>query len=179
MKSNQRSPLWPYLMVLTGLFILSLAVPRGWHEDAGPSPSETQRLLARQREVSRERRAAPQVVVVRPAEPQSSELVMTVPAEVISTPSIRPSEWSAIGRDVTASIYPHAAWAESVAAKIADLRVFDIIKDAIPTGDVTSGPNADAEDPNTANSAIDANPLSEFIAKDLTPNQYPARPTVE
>ncbi len=56
MKSNQRSPLWPYLMVLTGLFILSLAVPRGWHEDAGPSPSETQRLLARQRAVSRERR---------------------------------------------------------------------------------------------------------------------------
>ncbi len=104
---------------------------------------------------------------------------MTVPAEVISTPSIRPSEWSAIGRDVTASIYPHAAWAESVAAKIADLRVFDIIKDAIPTGDVTSGPNTDAEDPNTANSAIDANPLSEFIAKDLTPNPIPARPTVE
>ena len=99
---------------------------------------------------------------------------MTVPADVISTPSIRPSDWTAIGRDVTASIYPHAAWAESVAAKIADLRVFDIIKDAIPTGDVTSGPNTDAEDTNTANSAIDANPLSEFIAKDLTP--IPSQP---
>ena len=64
-----------------------------------------------------------------------------------------------IGRDVTASVYPNAAWAETVAAKIADLRVFDAIKNAIPTGDVTSGPSADPE---------------EFVANDNTiPEKVP------
>src|SRR5262249_40532894 len=51
-------------------------------------------------------------------------------------------------------------------------------KDAIPTGDVTSGPSADAENANmanpvfeSANSVLDSNPLSESITKDLTSNQ--------
>ncbi len=30
MKSNQRNPIWPYLLVLACLFLLSVAAPRGW-----------------------------------------------------------------------------------------------------------------------------------------------------
>ncbi len=153
MKSNQRSPVWPYLVVLTGLFFLSLAVPRGWHEAVGPSASDTQRLLARQRAAAREKPIFPQMVVVRPAEPNLGQPALAAPAEVTWHPTIRSADWGAIGRDVTASVYPNAAWAETVAAKIADLRVFDAIKNAIPTGDVTSGPSADPE---------------EFVANDTT-----------
>jgi hypothetical protein len=30
MKSNRKSPIWPYLLVLAGLFVLSVVAPRGW-----------------------------------------------------------------------------------------------------------------------------------------------------
>jgi hypothetical protein len=79
------------LVVLTGLFFLSLAVPRGWHEEAGPTTSETQRLLMRQRAASREKRSVPQVIIVRPAEPNSGELAMTVPPDVPWRPASRGS----------------------------------------------------------------------------------------
>ena len=159
MKSNQHSPVWPYLVVLTGLFFLSLAVPRGWHEAVGPSASDTQRLLARQRAAAREKPIFPQMVVVRPAEPNLGQPTLAASADVAWQPTIRSTDWRAIGRDVTASVYPNAAWAETVAAKIADLRVFDAIKNAIPTGDVTSGPSADPE---------------EFVANDNTiPEKVP------
>ncbi len=44
MISSQRSPLWPYLAVLTALFLLSLAVPRGWQQE---SESDQWQPLAR------------------------------------------------------------------------------------------------------------------------------------
>lgn len=41
MMSNQRSPLWPYLLVLVGLFILSVTVPRGWQGDVRKTPDDS------------------------------------------------------------------------------------------------------------------------------------------
>ena len=116
-------------------------------------------------------------MIVRPTEPRSGESAMTVPADIAWRPVIRPTDWTAIGRDVTASIYPHAAWAETVAAKIADLRVFDVIKDAIPTGDVTSGPRADAESALDTNSVFNSNPVSDPSSKDLTPIETQTAPS--
>ena len=30
MKSNQPSPVWPYLGILVGLFAIAVSAPRGW-----------------------------------------------------------------------------------------------------------------------------------------------------
>ncbi len=48
MKSNRKSPIWPYLLVLAGLFVLSVTAPRGWQ--AKPA---VRRDLAKQHEPGR------------------------------------------------------------------------------------------------------------------------------
>jgi hypothetical protein len=53
MTSNQRSPLWPYMLVLSGLFVLTLALPRGWRDDADSADGHTGSLARRRANLSK------------------------------------------------------------------------------------------------------------------------------
>jgi hypothetical protein len=132
MISSQRSPLWPYLLVLTGLFLLSLAVPKGWEQD--PEPDRLRPLL-RQHAQDRHRDVGGTVAILHPAAdfggaPESTALAnsdgsnrwtsageQNSPATVDSAVAVNTSASSLI-----------SPWAETVAEKIADLRHFGMFQ---------------------------------------------------
>src|SRR5262245_45679162 len=73
MNSNQRSPLWPYLLVLGGLFALSLMVPGGFESGRDAPRPGTGRLSGGSANRSAARRAIPQVAIARPV-PEAAAL---------------------------------------------------------------------------------------------------------
>ncbi len=128
MISSQRSPLWPYLAVLTALFLLSLAVPRGWQQE---SESDQWQPVARVHARARQRAAAGAVAIVRPT-------TENIAAPLNSTAADGQGQWisanqPATSADTTATdiIGPIA---ETVAKKIADFRQFNALKNSVEQG---------------------------------------------
>ncbi|HEY2826352.1 MAG TPA: hypothetical protein VGJ04_02035 [Pirellulales bacterium] len=122
MNSNQRSPLWPYLLVLTSLFLLSLAVPRGWQQETGsddwqPRPRHRAQAQARLRANDHS------VAIVRPS------------AENILAPEAGQDQWTSGAADSTVLVGGPASAliapiAETVAKKIADFRRFGALQNS-------------------------------------------------
>ncbi len=138
MISSQRSPLWPYLAVLTTLFLLSLAVPRGWQQESESDQWQpTARLHARARQSS----AAAAVAIVRPT---TENIAAPLPWSSAGGQDqwISASE-PATSEDTTASdiIGPIA---ETVAKKIADFRRFNALKNSTEQAPETVGNNANS-----------------------------------
>ena len=66
MMSSRRSPLWPYLLLLVGLFALTIAIPT-W-QTAAPSPRSAERpSVEQQSQNAATQRSLASVMVVRPA----------------------------------------------------------------------------------------------------------------
>src|SRR5262249_55132656 len=130
--SYQRSPLWPYLLVLTGLFLLSLAVPRGWQDDSAPA---NQRPLARQRAQARHPDMSSSVAIVQPSATVFAAPTAATPSDADWSSLSAPSEQSltTTASSTSADLQPSNNAAsdfigplfETVAKKIADLRHFD------------------------------------------------------
>jgi hypothetical protein len=68
MNYNQRSPLWPYLLVLGGLFALSLAIPHSWKSDTYSSAGSGRKSVARSQSHRTAQNAAPTVAIILPAQ---------------------------------------------------------------------------------------------------------------
>jgi len=150
MISSQRSPLWPYLLVLSGLFLLSLAVPRGSQPNM---EADGLRSLERQRAQVWNRDAGGTVAILRP----SAENVAAPVGFALSADSGWPSSWKndeqhlylseatnspATGNSAASSAI--GPWAESVAEKIADLRHFELFQHLPQAGAVNSQSRANA-----------------------------------
>jgi len=127
MISSQRSPVWPYLAVLTALFLLSLAVPRGFQQDSG---TEEWQPVGRQRMQARLRAAAGTVAIVRP----SSETMSAPAGSQYSADSSEQDQWVSGGQQTVAADGAERASeligpiAETVAKKIADFRRFGALR---------------------------------------------------
>ena len=118
MISSQRSPLWPYLLVLSALFMLSLAVPRGWQQES----NDDWHPLARRAQIRR-RMSTDNIAIVRP----SSEN-LALPETWQSTSEVaKHDHWTGqqLADDMNGpSANFIAPLAETVAKKIADFRRF-------------------------------------------------------
>jgi hypothetical protein len=128
MISSQRSPLWPYLAVLTALFLLSLAVPRGWQQE---SESDQWQPVARAHARARQRAAASAVAIVRPT-------TENIAAPLAWSPASKQDQWISASQP-TASVDTTASdiigpIAETVAKKIADFRQFNASRNSVEQG---------------------------------------------
>jgi hypothetical protein len=128
MMSNQRSPWWPYLLLLAGLFVLSIAVPRGWQQASAPKKHDDHWSRTKSFGDSRSARAA--IAVVRPSPVAAGgSAIAALPPE--SKPQSPPTStkvvptWSAAlpAISLNARLLDNPL-VESVAKKIADLRSF-------------------------------------------------------
>src|SRR5262245_52866083 len=158
MISSQRSPVWPYLLVLTALFLLSLAVPRGWQQESG---SDEWKPIARHRV---RQRASHSVAIVRPTTENIALPQTTMPSNDVA----REDQWTAVEQPVGSADGPAtnfiAPLAESVARKIADFRRFGAAQNAGPE---TAGPaNIDA--------AQQSNPWTEQKSPTIASTNWPA-----
>jgi hypothetical protein len=120
---RQRSPVWPYLLVLSGLFVLSLAVSKDWQTD---SDHPETRLYQRDRAQARLRAAASAVAIVHPSPDNGAAALPMLPL-----PSNRAEDTVSGGASESLSFVGWAPGAslieplrETVAKKIADLRRF-------------------------------------------------------
>ncbi|HZZ29963.1 MAG TPA: hypothetical protein VFE46_18350 [Pirellulales bacterium] len=131
MNSNQHSPLWPYLLVLTVLFLLSLAVPQGWQEtqDNGLRPLN-HRAQVRHRDLGSEVATlhatsdsfgAPLAMASR-GDSDWTNSADTVAADTQASNNVSTNEFNVSTSELI------APWAETVAKKIADLRHFDPLR---------------------------------------------------
>jgi hypothetical protein len=123
MTSDRRSPWWPYLLVLAGLFVLSLAVPRGWQTGIDRRPHEVPRQTAEAKHKSAPVRPVvvlpdeePLAVAARQFEPPAEQqhISVLVRSAVDSPSSFTPA-------DNFAAVQPLA---EMVSQRIADARRF-------------------------------------------------------
>lgn len=119
MISSQRSPLWPYLLVLSALFLLSLAVPRGWQQESG----DDWHPLERRRAQIRRRMSTDSIAIVRP----SSENLALPETWQSANETANHDHWTGqqLADDLNGSSSNFIApLAETVAKKIADFRRF-------------------------------------------------------
>ncbi|HEY2881218.1 MAG TPA: hypothetical protein VGJ15_02265 [Pirellulales bacterium] len=136
MASNQRSPLWPYMLVLSGLFALTLALPRG----DGNGNSDEPNLLVKHRTGAKH--AAPSAIVRAnsdgaldpPVGPMPGDFNWTSDNNNSTSQSLAGSGrhmpidaqlgGNTMNSGVAAESADEGGFVESVAKKIADLRQF-------------------------------------------------------
>jgi hypothetical protein len=119
MMSSRQSPIWPYLVVLAGLFVLSIVLPSGWQTDQR-SHATVSTYRPRQTETARPRNS--QVAIVSPA-PASAAL----PQEVVRSNSEVQEDLLQLPSADNAGLSRFqftGPIAEVVAKRIADLRRF-------------------------------------------------------
>jgi hypothetical protein len=144
MTSSQRSPLWPYLLVLTGLFLLSLAVPRGSQSDA---EVDGLRSLVRRHVQTRHSEVESTVAILHPsAEGVRAPVIASQPTDATwfnsSNNTLQPGTDVAASQPASDSHISNliGSWAETVAKKIADLRHFDV-QQYLPSQNAASNAN--------------------------------------
>src|SRR6476661_4425703 len=98
MNYNQRSPLWPYLLGLGGLFALSLAIPHSWQSGSNVSDISTRQSLARPQ--PRRTAAAPTVAIVHPS------------PEALAGPAVLAAIASSVPEQLTSDVWSSAAASE-------------------------------------------------------------------
>lgn len=122
MLSNQRSPWWPYLLLLAGLFVLSVAVPRGWQSPSSPRRSDD-RWSRTEKFGAASRPASTPIAVVRP-----SPAVASAPPAGAHPPESN-AQHSAKALPTWGTLVGglpiDRPLVEAVAKKIADLRSFN------------------------------------------------------
>jgi hypothetical protein len=128
MNYSQRSPLWPYLLVLGGLFALSLAIPHRWKSDTYSSAASVRKPLARSQPHRTAQNTAPAVAIIRPAQEALAGPVVLA-AIASSAPEQAPSDvWSSAAaselapRSAPSVDYTVGAIAQRAVQKFADFR---------------------------------------------------------
>jgi hypothetical protein len=118
MTSSRQSPIWPYLLVLAGLFALSMVLPSGWQSN---KPSRPTVSTYRSQQTEAFRPASSQVAVVSPA-PASAVL----PHENLRENLVADDRSIEAPHDdgLDPPSFGFAPLAEAVAKRIADLRRF-------------------------------------------------------
>ncbi len=121
MMSSRPSPLWPYLLVLIGLFALTIAIPT-WRTGTPSSRSvERPSLEQHSRDIVDQRNLA-SVMVVRPVPASTPTTQSEISADSLPAESQQAGTTQS-GR-TTLSGFLHGPLVEAVAQKIADLRRF-------------------------------------------------------
>jgi hypothetical protein len=119
MTSSRQSPIWPYLLVLAGLFTLSMILPSGW-QTSKPARQTVSTYRSQQTEAVHP--ATSQVAVVSPA-PPSAALPHEVLRENLTADDNSVAAPHDDGLDAPSS-FGFAPLAEAVAKRIADFRRF-------------------------------------------------------
>lgn len=169
MTSNQRSPLWPYLLVLGSLFALSLAVPHGGPDDSEGLKPDFRQTTDRPASYAK---LAPTVAIARPNSEttgDSAGLSTTLDfgaahqnAHLESVFPIHPSGEGVAGGD---------SLVERVAQKITSSRIFGVAQSFLMPSDPTTGPtpaanswgdSGAAQNSNTTDSQFMQPPRSQY-----------------
>ena len=142
MTSNQRSPMWPYLLVLGSLFALSLAIPHGWQAE---NDIPRDRAYVERPPFAFSGQSLPSVSIVRPATistPLSTTLESNWKSRAQGQNSL--SLQTANDLATTADQNPSAGQSlvERVAQKITSSRVYGMAQSFLFHSDPTTG-NAD------------------------------------
>jgi hypothetical protein len=141
MNYNQRSPLWPYLLVLGGLFALSLAIPHSWRSDTYSSAANARRPLARSQPPRTMQGGAPSVAIIRPV--QEAMAGPAVLAAIASSAPEQPSSdiWSSAAaselspRSAASVDYAVGSIAQRAVQKFADFRRYIVEQSAAAESD--------------------------------------------
>ncbi len=141
MLPNQR-PWWPYLLLLAGLFILSVAVPRGWQRSSMPQRNDERWSRTQSQKVFAPPAASAPIAVVRPSPVVASAPPPAAPptvAPAAAAPPVAALAPQNNGSDKQKSAAALPVWnavmgvytvegpmVEAVAKKIASFRSFNI-----------------------------------------------------
>ncbi|HEY2760821.1 MAG TPA: hypothetical protein VGI75_08760, partial [Pirellulales bacterium] len=115
MTSNQRSPIWPYLLVLGSLFALSLAIPHGWQPE---NDIPRDRAYVERPPFAFTGQSMPLVSIVRPAA-SSMPLSTTLESNWQSRPQGQSLPSLQAANDLTTTADQNAAANQSLVERVA------------------------------------------------------------
>ncbi|MEX2137947.1 MAG: hypothetical protein WD894_01710 [Pirellulales bacterium] len=172
MTSNRKSPIWPYLVVLAGLFLLSVAAPRGW--ETRPA---ARRELPIDKSLRRQQTGQPQhrAIVLRAKSHDARGRVVITPIEIKSVLKLAQASLFEAG-----SLAPSSLTAGDTVPMVepgkAESPMFISIQDE-PFDDITNlaqpQPSATAPQVATESDASDelvSEPADELAGDDAAPN---------
>ena len=138
MTSNQRSPLWPYMLVLGSLFALSLAVPHGWQSESDPPRTDDWQPV--RKAPAHSKHSLPPVAIVRPS--ADLDAVPMPPAGLMESAQAQSRQ----NLDGVFSTHPSSdgvavteSLVERVAQKITSSRIFGVAQNLWSNFDPTTG----------------------------------------